>query len=404
MERIVIVGAGQGGMQAAMSLRQDGLTGNITLIGEEPGLPYQRPPLSKAYMADGIADRLILRPTSFFERSKIDYRDGVRVTQIDRERKSVTLSNGENITYAHLILATGAANWAPPIAGINAPGVFQLRTLEDATALRNKMASTKRAVVIGGGFIGLEFAAMARDAGVEVTVVEAGPRLMARAISPAMSRWFLDLHHSQGTKIILGTAASSVRVDDAGEANGVILSDGTVIDGSLVLVAAGVRPSVELAEQAGLSCNDGVIVDGRLLTSDPAISALGDCARFPLPDGGTVRLESVQAAVDHARHIARRLAKGEDAPYSALPWFWSDQGKIKLQIVGIGAGADRHEQTTTPAGEPVVLAFNNDTLIAVETVNAAGVHMAARRLIGTPYHVLAEHHFDVRKTLSAVTA
>ena len=403
MQHVVVVGAGQGGVQAAASLRQEGFSGSITLFGDEPGLPYQRPPLSKAYMADGAAERLVLRPASFFERSGIDYREGQRVERIDRDKREVSLSGGESLGFDHLILATGAVNWRPPIAGLDAVGVLQLRTLVHAESLRTAMMSARRAIVIGGGFIGLEFAAMARNAGVEVTVVEAAPRLMGRAVSPAMSQWFLDVHRVQGTRVMLGTPVMSILGDPTGRASTVVLSDGRHVDGDIVLLAAGARPAVELAEQAGLNVQDGILVNGQLLTSDPAISALGDCARFPLPGIGSVRLESVQAAVDHARYIGRRLAKGEVADYDTTPWFWSDQGKSKLQIAGLGTNADHFEQIETPAGDPIVMAFRDDRLVAVETVNAAGPHLAARRLIGTPRMVLAEHGFDLKGVAAAMS-
>lgn len=396
MKRIVIIGAGQGGFQAAASLRQEGFEGEIALIGEEPGLPYQRPPLSKAYMADGDSQRLLLKPASFYERSSITIHDRTRAARIDRRRAVVATADGAEHPYDHLILATGASTFRPPIPGQEADGVEELRTLEDAARLRDRLAGTRQAIVIGGGFIGLEFAAMARAAGVAVKVLEATPRLMSRALSPLMSAWFLEAHRAMGTDVRLGASARRIESAD-GKVTGVDTSDLAVIPGDLVLIATGVRPNVELAEAAGLAIDNGIVVDGTLLTCDPAISALGDCCTFPLPDGARVRLESVQAAVDHARHIARRLVKGATDAYAAVPWFWSDQGKYKLQIAGLGTTADEVIEAPGSGEHPVFLLFRDGHLAAVETVNAPAQHMSARRLIGTPKEVLEAAGYDLRK-------
>ncbi|WP_199258020.1 NAD(P)/FAD-dependent oxidoreductase [Paracoccus binzhouensis] len=404
MQRIVIIGSGQGGQQAAASLRQEGFSGEILMLGEEPGLPYQRPPLSKAYMANGDAGALLLKPAAFYERSAIMLRDGVRVTAIDRAARAVLTGDGARHAYDHLILATGARNARPPIPGLDAPGVVGLRSLADAERIRRRLAATRQAVVVGGGFIGLEFAAMARAAGVGVTVVEATPRLMARAVSPEMAAHFLDLHRAMGTELLLGVQAAGVLTGAAGHAAGVALADGREVAGDLVLMATGVRPNAELAEAAGLACANGILVDATLATADPAISALGDVAAFPGPLGAPLRLESVQAAVDHARHVARRLVHGDGRPYAAVPWFWSDQGKAKLQIAGLLSGADHSLALPQPDAAPVVLLFRQGRLAAVETVNAPGIHMAARRLIGAPQDSLRAHGYDLRAAVKAVSA
>lgn len=392
--RIVIIGTGQGGYQMAASLRQEGFAGQITLIGDEPGLPYQRPPLSKAYMADGDAERLLLKPASFYDRSGLTLHAATRATRIHRAQREVETADGARHAYDHLILATGARAFRPPVPGLDAPGVLALRTLEDAGRLRDRLATTRHAVVIGGGFIGLEFAAMARAAGVAVTVVEAGSRLMARAVSPALSDWFLAAHRAMGTEILLNARLESV------EPGAVRLSD-RVIACDLVLAATGVRPNCELAAEAGLAVENGVAVDGLLSTDDPAISALGDCACFPLPDGSRVRLESVQAAVDHARHIARRIVHGAGDAYAAVPWFWSDQGKAKLQIAGLSTGADAVHAAPCADGQAAVLLFREGRLIAVETVNMPAQHMAARTLIGTSRAALEPFGYDLKQAMQA---
>jgi 3-phenylpropionate/trans-cinnamate dioxygenase ferredoxin reductase component len=369
---IVIVGAGQGGLQAAAALRQNGYAGDLTLIGSEPGLPYQRPPLSKAYMMNGRAEGLILRAAEFFSSKHIRYLPETTVNAIDRSLGRVATRAGD-LPYEHLILATGASNLRPPIAGLGR--ALDLRTLADAKRLREKIHGKRRFAVIGGGFIGLEFAAVARKLGHEVVVAEAAPRLMARAVSPQMSELFLTMHRDLGSTVILSDPVSSV------DERGIVLASGKLIEADEVLLAAGVRPNTELAEAAGLDCANGVRVDELLVSSDPRISALGDCAAFPdARSGREIRLESVQAATDHARHIAARLCGKEPGPYAALPWFWSDQADYKLQIAGLAQPEDRAEAID----EHVVFRIDReDRLTSVETVNNARVHMRSRKLLSS---------------------
>ena len=370
MSVVVIVGAGQGGLQAAISLRQNGHEGPVILLGDEPGLPYQRPPLSKAYMFDGNEEALALRPESFFAAKQIDYRPGVPIRAIDRAARQAVTDAGP-VAYDHLILATGARNIRPPLPGIER--TVDLRTLADARVLRRHLAEPRRFAVIGGGFIGLEFAAVARKLGHEVVLAEAGPRLMARAVSPRMSQDFADMHRALGTDLRLGDPVAAVTEE------GMVLTSGDVVHADDVLLAAGVRPNTGLAEDAGLEAANGIWVDGQLLTEDPAISALGDCAAFPdARSGRRVRLESVQAATDHARHIAARLTGGDPPDYAAVPWFWSDQADWKLQIAGLAMPEDRAEQ---PAPHVVFRFDDHDRLTAVETINGPRVHMKARKAL-----------------------
>jgi len=366
---VVIVGAGQGGLQAAISLRQEGYDAPITLIGDEAGLPYQRPPLSKAYLKDGDAEKLNLRPEKFFADNSVVLRAGQRVTAIDRAAKQVEC-DGRHIPYDRLILATGSRNLIPPIKGVER--TIGLRTLDDAGALRSEVERPRKIAVIGGGFIGLEFAAVARGLGHAVTVAEAAPRLMARAVSPKMSERFLEKHTALGADIHLNSLVTEVRE------NAIQLKDGPSIEADLVLLAAGIVPNSELAEAAGLSVENGVVVNDRLQTSDEHIFALGDCASFPEPSFGQhVRLESVQAATDHARLIARFIATGSSAPYSAVPWFWSDQADWKLQIAGLA----RPDDEAVEVSETTVLRFDGERLSAVETINEARTHMKTRRML-----------------------
>ena len=370
--QIVIIGAGQGGFQAAASLRLEGHAGPITLIGDEPGLPYQRPPLSKAYLKTGEADRLLLRPPAFFETQGITYLADTRVDRIDRDGQAVW-AGARRFPYNHLILATGTAVWHPPIPGVE--HALPLRSLADARALRAALPpdAPRRVAVIGGGFIGLEFAAVARALGHQVTVVEAAVRLMARAVSPQMSDAFAALHQRLGTDLHLGRQVAAVTGD------GLRLDNGDQIAADLVLLAAGVRPNVGLAEAAGLSVQNGVLVDASLRSSDPRIFALGDCAAFPDPvRGDRVRIESVQAATDHARLIAKVIVRGEEKHYAAVPWFWSDQAEYKLQIAGLA----RDDDSALAVSDRVVLRFDaGGRLSAVETINDAKTHMKVRRIL-----------------------
>ena len=388
MNRIVIVGAGQGGLQAAMSLRQDGFSGSITLIGGEEGLPYQRPPLSKAYLKTGDAEALRLRPDTFFAKSDIDLVTGVWIDRIDRDAKTVHAGD-RSFAYDHLILATGTRNLRPPIPGLER--ALDLRTLADAKKLRDVLDTPKRCAVIGGGFIGLEFAAVAAGLGHTVTVAEAASRLMARVVSPQMSERFLALHRDLGNTIQLDAPVTAVTD------TGITLKDGTEIAADVVLLAAGVLPNATLAQSAGLRVDNGIVVNDRLLTDDPAISALGDCAVFPDPaTGRPVRLESVQAATDHARLISRRLMGKSDDPYAAVPWFWSDQADAKLQIAGLATPQD--DAVTGEDG--TVWRFAGDRLSAVETINNAKTHMQSRkRLAGGPVDraALIDARMDISK-------
>ena len=390
-DRIIIAGSGQAGFQTAASLRQDGFEGEIVIVGEEPGLPYQRPPLSKGYIKDPNPDRLLFRNADFFEKNRIDLEDGRTVTSIDRAARTVTISDGRTIGYNHLVLATGTRNRRLPLPGIDLDNELGLRTLADAEIPREKLALASRMVVIGGGFIGLEVAATARAAGLHATVLEATARLMSRVVSPPISDYFLSFHSSSGVDVRLNSLARAILDDGTGRAGGVELGDGERVPADLVLVSAGVVPNAEMAEAAGLYVHDGVRVDDMLATEDAAISAIGDCASFPFgQDGLQIRLESVQNAVDQAKCLSRRLV-GHPERYDKLPWFWSDQGPHKLQIAGLTAGADHHEiRGGLDEGRLSVLCYRRGELIGVETVDVPGDHMAARRLLAQPAPVTLE--------------
>lgn len=386
--KVVIVGAGQGGLQVAASLRQDGFEGEIVLVGDEPGVPYQRPPLSKAYMlgASTAAD-LALKADSFFADQRIDLLAGETVADIDRVARTVTLgpgaspSSGQRLPYDHLVLATGARNRPLPVPGADLDGVVSLRTLADATALKARLADVDRVVVIGAGFIGLEFASVAAKLGRRVTVVEAVDRPMARVVSPPISAHFTAAHARAGTALRFRAGVARILGED-GRVAGVELADGERLPAELVVVGIGVLANAELAAAAGLPVANGVEVDAWLSTADPAISAVGDCALHPSRwCDGPVRIESVQNAIDQGKCVAARLV-GRPAPYTAVPWFWSDQGADKLQTAGLAIGADRAVVRGDPeSGRFSAFVYRGDKLVAVESVNRPADHMIARRLL-----------------------
>ncbi len=384
MQQIVIVGAGQGGLQAAASLRDGGFDGRLLLIGDEPGLPYQRPPLSKAYLLGAADDdSILLKPAGFFEDDRIELLSDTRVAGIERAERRVRLQSGAAIDYDHLIVATGARNRPLNVPGATLHGVVSIRTLEDTRRLQGLMAGAKSVVVVGGGFIGLEFAAVAAAKGLKVLVVESAPRPLGRALSTEMSRFFTEAHIGWGVDFVFGTGVESIIGSE--RVTGVRLANGLSVDADIVVVGIGVLPNQELAAEAGLAVANGIVVDELLTTTDPTISSLGDCAEFDTPFSitGRVRVESVQNAVDQARNIAARLT-GRPTPYLAVPWFWSDQGPLKLQMAGLAAGHDTAVvRGDRDSGAFSVFCFAKERLLAVESVNQPADHMAARRLLAT---------------------
>ena len=381
LNHVLIVGAGQAGYQVAASLRQEGFAGELTLIGDEPGLPYQRPPLSKAYLLGKIGTAsLRFRSPEFYEQHRITLVHD-QVTAIDRLQRHVKLASGSTPGYDHLVLATGARNRVPVVPGTELDGVFGVRTLADADALAPRVAVVKHVVVIGAGFIGLEFAAVAAAKGVAVHVLEMGQRVMARAVSPQTSELFRAAHEGWGTRLEFGRSVARVLGQD-GKVTAVETDDGRMLPAELVVYGIGVVPNMELAAAAGLDVHNGITVDAMLLTEDPAISAIGDAVCFPSPYRATpIRLESVQNAADQARAVAARLM-GKPAPYTALPWFWTDQGDLKLQIAGL---LDGHDETvllgSAQSKQMSVMCFRQGRLIAVESTNRTPDHMAARKVL-----------------------
>ncbi|MEP9351918.1 FAD-dependent oxidoreductase [Xanthobacter sp. KR7-225] len=378
---IVIVGAGHAGFQLAASLRQCGYEERIALINNEPYLPYQRPPLSKAFLkGNGDLDAMFFRSESFFRHHRIELIDD-HVAAIDRADQKAVLRSGSSLAYRHLVLATGARNRVLRMPNADHDGVRHLRSLADGEAIRERLDRARRVVVIGAGFVGLEFAATAAAKGIEIDIVELAPRIMARVVSPAISSYFHARHETAGCRIHRKRSVAAIAAKN-GRLQGVTLDDDRWLAADLVVVGIGVVPNVELATAAGLSATNGIDVDQHFATIDPHISAIGDCALFSSPRyKAPLRLESVSNATDQAKCLAARLT-GHMRPFNGVPWFWSDQGDDKLQIVGL---VDGHRETIV-RGEPErnsfsVFCYDGGRLLGVESVNRAADHMAARRLV-----------------------
>lgn len=378
-ERIIIIGAGQAGLQIAESLRAEAFSGEILLLGEEGVPPYQRPPLSKAWLAGETAtEKLTLRGPEFFGAKSIDLLLGAHVAAVDLTARTVTLADGEKLDWTGLAFATGASARRPKLEGADLPGVCVLRGLKDAREISARLAGAKRIIVVGGGFIGLEVAAAARKKGVEAIVVEAQDRLMARAVTPKISEFFAELHRARGVEIHFGAQVAGLEGSEAVRA--VALADGGGFHADLVVFGIGASANDATAVAAGLACERGILVDSCARTSARNVVAAGDCTVFKRPDGSTVRLESVQNAVEQGKAAAAALM-GREKPFVATPWFWSDQYDVKLQMAVGGDGCDL--QVARPSGENAFSLFNyrGEKLISVESVNRPGEHLLARRLL-----------------------
>ena len=376
--RVVIVGAGQAGAAAAAKLRALGHQGPVTLVGREPQPPYQRPPLSKKYLLGELAlERLYLKATDFYETNGIDLVTGTEATAIDREAREVVTGAGR-LSYDRVILATGAAPRRLPAAiGGDLSGVYTVRDLLDVDTMAPEFAEGRRALIVGGGYIGLEAAAVARSRGLEVTLVEMAPRILSRVASAATADWFRALHEARGVAIREGVGLD--RLEGEGRVTAALLSDGTRIGIDFVIAGIGIHPDTRLAEAAGLAIENGIAVDGACRTSDPAIFAAGDCASFPWEEG-RIRLESVQNAIDQAEHAAAVIAGATGAPYRPVPWFWSDQYDARLQIAGLNLGHDR--VVTRPGSREGALSvwyFHGPRFLAVDAMNEPKAFMQGKR-------------------------
>jgi 3-phenylpropionate/trans-cinnamate dioxygenase ferredoxin reductase subunit len=379
---VVIAGAGQGGFQLAASLRLDGYEGSITLIGDEPGLPYQRPPLSKGFMAGKQdVEAANLRPEAFYQDHRIDLLMGEKITGIDQSNNSVYLASGRRVPYRQLVLAVGARNRLLPVKGADLDGVCYLRTREEAIDIRQRLADAQNIVVIGGGFIGLELAAVASSLGKQVVVVEFRERVMSRVVAPVISGFYRELHLSHGVTFAFGVATQEIG-RRGNKVSDVIVSDGTVYPADLVIVGIGVMPNTELAERAGLAVANGIVVDDHLRTGNENIYSIGDCALHPnrFADG-PVRIESVQNTVDQARCVASSIV-GRTNCYEAVPWFWTDQFDVKLQMAGLSQGCDLAvTRGVAESNRFSVLYFKQNRLAAIDSINRPADHMAGRKLL-----------------------
>jgi 3-phenylpropionate/trans-cinnamate dioxygenase ferredoxin reductase subunit len=381
MSGVVIVGAGHGAGQVAASLRQKKYAKPVTMIGEEAWLPYQRPPLSKKYLAGEMpAERLYFKPESFYEAQDVTARLGTRVTAIDREAGHVVTDGGDEVAYDHLVLATGSRARTINVPGVHLDGIHYLRSIDDVDGIRSGFAEGREIAIVGAGYIGLEVAAVAAMAGMKVTVIEMAERVMSRVVSVEISEFYQRIHREHGVDIRLSATLDGFSGD--GYVDSVLLGDGERLTTDLVVVGIGILPNVELAEACGLPVEDGIVVDDHCRTIDPNIYAIGDCTHHPNPLlGRQLRLESVHNALEQAKTAAGNIC-GEDLSYAQIPWFWSDQYDLKLQIAGLAQGYD----DVVLRGDPDDNAFaclylREGQLIAIDAINRPKDFIQAKPLI-----------------------
>ncbi len=402
---VVILGAGHAGGTLAALLRQYGHAGAITMIGDEPLAPYQRPPLSKAWLkGEADADSLALKPLEFYAENKIDFRPSLRALSIDRGAKTVALSDGATVAYDLLVIATGARPIVLPIPGADLDGVLYLRTAEDAEKLKAHVGPGKKLAIVGGGYIGLEAAASGLSLGAQAVVIEREPRLLARVACEALSSFFQTYHEGKGVTFVLGASVTAI-TGQGGKVTGVTLSDGTSLACDAALLGVGAHPNDELAVAAGLETARGVVVDLEARSSDPAIFAIGDVAHRPLPIYDRMfRLESVPNALEQAKQVACAIT-GRPAPIGEVPWFWSDQFDLKLQIAGLALDVDQIIVRGDPAtAKFAVFHLKGDRIQAVEAVNSPPEFMAGKQFILNRKPVSAAKLADTTVSMKEVAA
>jgi 3-phenylpropionate/trans-cinnamate dioxygenase ferredoxin reductase subunit len=405
MACVLILGAGHAGGSAAAFLRQYGFEGPITLIGEEPLLPYQRPPLSKGLLKGDVdAQGLLLRPPGWYETNRCDVRSGVRAQSIDRQERLVSLSTGELVPYDHLIIATGARARKLTTPGSELGRVLELRTLADAEGLRNELGPGKRLAIIGGGYVGLEAAASARALGADVVVIEREARCLSRVACEPLSSFFQAYHSQRGVEFELGAMVEAFG-GVSGQVSGIHLADGRRIECDVALVGVGAIPNDELAHRAMLDCRDGIVVDEDARTLDEHIFAIGDVTMRPVPMyNRQVRLESVPNAIEQARRAACAIVGCTQSDHE-VPWFWSDQYDLKLQIAGLTLDADQILVRGDPAAASfAVFHLKGDRVRAVEAVNSPAEFMMGKRLIAAGTVVAAHKLADPEQSMREVAA
>lgn len=378
---IVVIGAGQAGLQTIMSLRQTGYEGDITLVGDEAFLPYQRPPLSKAYLSGNMErERLFLKPDEFFTENNVTLKLNTSVESLDAAAKSVTLSNGETLSFEYAVIATGSRPRLLNVPGRELANIFDLRGMADIDAMQPHFVEGKKLVVVGGGYIGLEAAAVAAGMGLSVYVLEAAPRLLARVAEPEISDFYTRIHQAHGVTLVTESQMTGFVGD--GAVSGVEMADGSIIDADIVITGIGILPNVEIAETAGLAVENGIVVNEVGQTSDAHIFAAGDCTSHPNDLlGRTMRLESVPNAIEQGKAVASAIC-GTPKPYHQVPWFWSDQYDVKLQIAGVPTQIDSKVLRGDDSSNSFAwFYFTGDKLTGVTAINRPAEFMAGRMLI-----------------------
>lgn len=403
---VAIIGAGQGGGEVATSLRQAKFEGRIVLFGDEPYLPYMRPPLSKAYLAREIgADALIYKAAAAYEKAAVDVRLGVRVGKIDRSAKELVLQDGERVHYDKVVIATGGRARELRVPGSNLGNIFFLRTIADVEALQPQIQAGRRLAIVGGGYIGLEVAAVAVKRGLSVTVLEGMPRVLARVTAPALSEFYERVHRKAGVEIKTGVNVTGfAAAADGVNVGSVLCGDGSAVEADFVLVGIGLVPYTELAEQAGLEVDGGIVVDAVSRTNDPDIYAIGDCSLHA--DHGflhrRIRIESVPNALEQARIVAASIC-GRPIPPTTAPWFWSDQYDLQLQMVGISDGYEEVViRGSTDTSSFIAFYLKDGKVIAADAVNRPAEFMAAKRLVGERIPVTPDRLADEQTSLKTL--
>ncbi len=402
---VVIIGAGQAGAEAAFRLRQQGFAADITLIGQEPEAPYQRPPLSKKYLSGDLPlERLLLRPAEAYRDERINLICDDRVVSVVRESNWVRTANGRGFWYSALVFATGARPRVLNLPGADFEGVHLFRSVADADAIRPNFKAGARLVVIGAGYIGLEAAAVARTAGLDVTVVEAAPRLLARVAGAEIADFFRAEHERHGVRFAIGVKPEAI--EGEGVVRGVRLNNGVVLPADLVIVGVGVTPETELAQVSGLKVDNGIVTDAQCRTSDTKVFAIGDCAARPIAHcgGRMMRLESVHNAVEGARIVAAQIA-GAKAYNVETPWFWSDQYDIKLQIAGISQDGDRVVLRGAPETRSfAAFHYKGDRMVAVDAINRPAEFLGAKSVLQNGRSIPAESIGDEARSMKELVA
>jgi 3-phenylpropionate/trans-cinnamate dioxygenase ferredoxin reductase subunit len=380
-ENVIIVGAGQAAAQTAIFLRQNGFEGPVTMIGDEAYIPYERPPLSKAFLSGEIdLERMFMRPAAFYADKKIDLRLKTTVAHIDRVQKTVGLTTGEVLRYGKLVLATGGRVRKMICPGADLPGIHYLRNVDDVLAYRERLVPGLKLVIVGGGYVGLEVAAVAVQRGCQVTVLEMMPLVLNRVVAPEMSQFYMDVHREAGVDI--RTSETVAGFEGHGFLQRVRCADGSALDADMAVIGIGIVPNVELAVEAGLAVDNGIVVDEYARTADPEIFAAGDCTNHPSPIlGARVRLESVPNALGQGKAAALTIV-GKPAPYTEIPWFWSDQYDLKLQMTGLSKPGDQIVIRGDMTARKFSACYLRDgVFVACQAVNSAKDFLQSKKLI-----------------------